>query len=131
MVKLTRDPVDAYVGGRVKLRRGLIGMSQTQLADNLGITFQQVQKYEKGANRIGASRLFQISRHLGVPVQYFFEGAESVMNGGENASENSVGDSFDQFLKSSTGIELCRSFSAIDDPAIQKKLLALVKSLTP
>ena len=67
------NPVDIHVGGRVRLRRMLLGMSQEKLGESLGLTFQQIQKYEKGANRIGASRLFELARILGVNVQYFFE----------------------------------------------------------
>ena len=69
------NPVDAHVGSRVRLRRMLLGMSQERLGESMGLTFQQVQKYEKGVNRIGASRLFQISKILDVPVQFFFEEA--------------------------------------------------------
>ena len=72
------NPVDAHVGSRVRLRRMLLGMSQERLGESMGLTFQQVQKYEKGVNRIGASRLFQISKILDVPVQFFFEEAPHI-----------------------------------------------------
>jgi len=78
MVKKPPSPVDKYVGSRVRMRRKMLGMSQEKLADGLGLTFQQVQKYEKGANRIGASRLQQISHILQIPVPFFFEGAPHV-----------------------------------------------------
>ena len=74
-MKKNPNPIDTFVGSRVRMRRLMVGMSQEKLADGLGITFQQVQKYEKGTNRIGASRLQQISRILQVPVSFFFEGA--------------------------------------------------------
>ena len=78
MTKLVRNPIDAHVGSQVKKRRAVVGMSQTVLANKLGITFQQVQKYEKGANRIGASRLYLIAEILGVTVQDFFDGVEDL-----------------------------------------------------
>lgn len=136
MARLTRSPIDAFVGGRVKMRRGLMGMSQTELANQLGITFQQVQKYEKGANRIGASRLYQISEVLGVPVQFFFEGVSNVV-GGSGMGMGNVPDAdraelkgFEDFMKSPAGIELCKSFTRIEDATVQKRLLLLVKSLS-
>ena len=76
------NPVDAHVGSRVRLRRMLLGMSQERLGESMGLTFQQVQKYEKGVNRIGASRLFQISKILDVPVQFFFEEAPHIPGDG-------------------------------------------------
>lgn len=118
-----RNPVDAHVGGRVKLRRGIMGLSQTQLGNELGITFQQVQKYEKGLNRIGASRLYHIAQALEVPVQYFFEGLDVP---GERGSGANV---FDAFIHSPTGIELCRSFTNINDPQIQSRVLRLVQAM--
>ncbi|MGH6853068.1 MAG: helix-turn-helix domain-containing protein, partial [Methylocella sp.] len=76
-MKKIPNPIDRHVGGRVRMRRVMLGMSQEKLGDALGLTFQQVQKYEKGTNRIGASRLQQISRTLDVPPAFFFEGAPS------------------------------------------------------
>ena len=76
------NPVDTHVGSRVRLRRMLLGMSQERLGESMGLTFQQVQKYEKGVNRIGASRLFQISRILDVPIQFFFEEAPHIDGSG-------------------------------------------------
>src|SRR4051812_49780181 len=78
ILKKSPNPIDKHVGSRVRMRRILIGMSQEKLGEALGLTFQQVQKYEKGTNRIGASRLQHIARHLGVPVEYFFDGAPQV-----------------------------------------------------
>lgn len=78
MASKKSNPVDAHVGSRVRLRRMLVGLSQEKLGERMGLTFQQIQKYEKGVNRIGASRLFQLSQILEVPVQFFFEGAPSV-----------------------------------------------------
>ena len=86
MPKKQANPVDGQVGNRVRLRRMLIGMSQERLGELLGLTFQQVQKYEKGVNRIGAGRLYQVAQILGVPINYFYEGvtqqsAEAIRNG--------------------------------------------------
>ncbi|MFY0614796.1 MAG: helix-turn-helix transcriptional regulator [Hyphomicrobiaceae bacterium] len=127
------NPIDVHVGGRVRLRRMLMGMSQEKLGECLGLTFQQVQKYEKGANRIGASRLFELARILGVTVQYFFEeltGADE----GSAADPKSVGvtandDYLVEFLNSREGIELNRAFLRIEDPKARRAILDLVRSL--
>lgn len=131
MIKKVPNPIDVHVGSRVRLRRMLVGMSQEKLGDNLGLTFQQVQKYEKGANRIGASRLFQISQILGVPVQFFFDD----MPGGTGGEAPGFSDG-DQapyvmdFVSSAEGLQLNRAFTKIDKPAVRRKLLELVKSLS-
>lgn len=132
MAKLVRNPIDAYVGSQVKLRRSVVGMSQTELAKRLGITFQQVQKYEKGANRIGASRLYLISEILEVPVQFFFEGVESVMEGqvtADGSIDKGEVDKVEEFIRSPSGIDLCRSFVSIDEPKLRRRVMALVKSI--
>src|ERR1700734_2755584 len=82
MPKKQANPVDVQVGNRVRIRRMLIGMSQERLGDLLGLTFQQVQKYEKGVNRIGAGRLYEISRILGVPIDFFYESVAGASEGG-------------------------------------------------
>src|SRR6201992_2248839 len=82
MPKKQANPIDGQVGNRVRIRRMLIGMSQERLGDLLGLTFQQVQKYEKGVNRIGAGRLFEVARILGVPIDYFYEGVNNQLQGG-------------------------------------------------
>src|ERR1700752_2595536 len=84
IAKKAPNPIDKHVGSRVRMRRMMLGMSQEKLGDALGLTFQQVQKYEKGTNRIGASRLQQISHILQVPVSFFFEGAPSVQPAGRH-----------------------------------------------
>jgi transcriptional regulator with XRE-family HTH domain len=125
------NPVDIHVGNRVRLQRMLIGISQEKLGERLGLTFQQVQKYEKGINRIGASRLFELSRVLGVPVQFFYEdapvsGAQSAAPGfAERSSDSHVF----EFLSSREGLELNRAFSRITDPKVRKSVLDLVRSL--
>ena len=107
----------------------LIGMSQERLGDQLGLTFQQVQKYEKGANRIGASRLYHISQILGVPIEFFYEGlpAEETAAGGGFAEQ---GPNFDfDLLSTSEGIHLNSAFFSIEDPKVRKQLLDLIKTL--
>lgn len=127
------NPIDVYVGSRVRLRRMIVGMSQEKLGEHLGLTFQQVQKYEKGTNRIGASRLFQISSILDVPVQFFFDGvvAEETSVGAENGgfSEAPTGPKIMEFVGSSEGLELNRAFQKIESGSIRKNLLDLVRTL--
>ncbi len=123
------NPIDIHVGSRVRLRRTMLGQSQEKLGNALGITFQQIQKYEKGANRIGASRLQQIANVLTVPVAFFFEdapsGTQSVTGMGEENSTTYVVD----FLSSSEGLQLNRAFVKISDPKVRRKIVDLVKSL--
>src|SRR6516225_8892247 len=112
--KKAPNPIDKHVGSRVRMRRMMLAMSQEKLGDALGLTFQQVQKYEKGTNRIGASRLQQISHILQVPVEFFFEGAPNVHgtgNGGADASANYISD----FMASSEGLSLTKAFTRIKD----------------
>lgn len=133
MTKLVRNPIDAHVGGQVKLRRAVVGMSQTELANRLGITFQQVQKYEKGANRIGASRLYLIAEILNVTVQSFFEGADAVVvdaPGAYDGAKDETVAKYEEFIRSPGGIELCKAFVSIDDPTVRKRIVALVKSVS-
>lgn len=112
------------------MRRMLVGMSQEKLGDSLGLTFQQVQKYEKGANRIGASRLFQISRVLGVSVSFFYEGLSGDGEGGEVDQAEIDQSVFElDMLSSSEGIQLNSAFFSIRDPKVRKKILELVKAL--
>ncbi len=130
------NPVDVHVGSRVRLRRMLLGMSQEKLGENLGLTFQQVQKYEKGANRIGASRLFEVARILGVNVQFFFEDLPGNGNGHANGealpgfAEAGEEDHLSEFLNSREGIELNRAFLRITDPKSRRAILDLVRSLS-
>lgn len=124
------NPIDVHVGKRVRLRRTMLGFSQEKLGDSLGITFQQIQKYEKGSNRIGASRLQQLSEILKTPISFFFEdspGSEKVTIDGlsEADSPNYVVD----FLSTSEGLQLYKAFSNIKDPKVRKKIIDLVRSL--
>lgn len=128
------NPIDKHVGARVRMRRILIGMSQEKLGDALNLTFQQVQKYEKGTNRIGASRLQQIGAILGVPVEFFFDGAPSGDNPHNNQHLPGFSESADQnyvtdFLATSEGIHLNRSFIKIQDPKVRRRIVELVDVL--
>ncbi len=120
------NAIDGYVGERVRLRRKMLGMSQASLAEALGITFQQIQKYEKGINRIGASRLLRMAEIFGVAVGYFFE------NGMASAGDDSTRpetDAVAAFMASKEGLALGKAFIAIEDPNVRQKLLALTRSL--
>jgi transcriptional regulator with XRE-family HTH domain len=128
------NPIDGHVGGRVRLRRMLLGMSQEKLAEQLGLTFQQVQKYEKGINRIGASRLFELSQLLGVGVAFFYEDAPTLSNGAPQLApgfaESSAGENYIvDFLNSREGLDLNRAFMRITDAKVRRSIIDLVKSL--
>lgn len=127
MPKKQANPIDGQVGNRVRLRRMLIGMSQERLGELLGLTFQQVQKYEKGVNRIGAGRLFEVSRILGVPIDYFYEGVSNQMAGGFGESETSP--PVMEFVSSGEGLQLSLAFMKIKDPKLRKRVLDLVKQM--
>jgi len=119
------DPVDIHVGQRVRARRKMLGLSQTQLGKELGVTFQQVQKYERGTNRIGSSRLFKMSTSLDVPVAYFFEGAETKLPGYHENLEALDGEAFERQETQ----ELVEAYYRIADPRIRKKVLGLARLL--
>ncbi len=121
-------PIDIHVGSRVKLRRMILGMSQESLGKSLGLTFQQIQKYEKGVNRIGASRMFELSRLLDVPVQFFYDEYGGDGPSAPGFAENGAGDVMG-LLNSSEGVQLCRYFSGIRDPEVKKRVLELVRSI--
>ena len=125
-----RDPnfVDRHVGNRVRMRRLLVGMSQEKLGELLGITFQQVQKYEKGSNRVSASRLYQVSRVLGVPVQYFYDELKED-NGPSGFAESEGADAIAGALQSPDGVQIARIFSETTDPDKRKLILNAVKLL--
>jgi transcriptional regulator with XRE-family HTH domain len=126
------NPIDVHVGSRVRFRRMLLGMSQEKLGEKLGLTFQQIQKYEKGINRIGASRLFDLAQVLGVSVQFFYEEAPAadvpqfVAEGfAEKPAENSIV----EFLRSRDGLELNKAFVRITDVRARRAIVELVRSL--
>ena len=125
------DQIDVHVGNRVRLRRMMIGLSQERLGERLGLTFQQIQKYEKGANRISASRLFRIAEVLDVPVAFFFDGIPGGRGGGDAAGfqEDGPAPYMLDFIGSAEGLQLNRAFARIGDAAVRRRILDLVKSL--
>lgn len=124
------DPVDVHVGSRVRLRRTLLGMSQEKLGDALGLTFQQIQKYERGANRIGSSRLFKISQILEVPVSFFFDDMPDQVVDQNRGLSDGPAEPFeaDQLSKRET-LELVRAYYRVNDPKVRKRIFELVKSV--
>jgi transcriptional regulator with XRE-family HTH domain len=130
MAKKAPNPIDKHVGSRVRMRRMMLSMSQEKLGDALGLTFQQVQKYEKGTNRIGASRLQQIANILQVPVAFFFEGAPHVggphgVGMGEAPSPAYVSD----FLATSDGLSLTKAFMRIKNSKLRRRIVDLVEQI--
>lgn len=128
------NPVDIHVGSRVRLRRMMIGMSQERLGERIGLTFQQVQKYEKGANRIGASRLYAISKILEVPVEFFFQDMPTSVAGDENGRPTGMAETDEtafvmDFVNSSEGLQLNTSFKRIENSDTRRKIVELVKTL--
>lgn len=124
------NPIDIHVGSRIRLRRNMLGMSQERLGESLGITFQQIQKYEKGTNRVGASRLQAIASILGVPVAFFFEDAPGRENETPSGlAEESSGAFVVDFLNSAEGLQLNRAFARIGDQRVRRKIIDLVKAL--
>jgi transcriptional regulator with XRE-family HTH domain len=128
MAKKAPNPIDRHVGSRVRMRRMMLSMSQEKLGDALGLTFQQVQKYEKGTNRIGASRLQQIAHILQVPVSFFFEGAPHSGHAGgmsEAPSPAYVAD----FLATSDGLSLTKAFMRIKSSKLRRRIVDLVEQI--
>jgi transcriptional regulator with XRE-family HTH domain len=128
-------PVDVHVGGRVRLRRVFLGYSQEKLANALGLTFQQIQKYERGANRISASKLYELSRILSVPVTYFFEGVESDAESGSAGGQESgaapaaIHSSDPDFTNQRETLQLISSYYRIPDSKVRAEVLSLLKTL--
>ncbi len=123
------NSVDVYVGARLRMRRAMLGMSQSKLGSVLGVTFQQIQKYEKGVNRISASRLKQAASVFDVDVDWFYEGGpadQSAKGFAEGARPLDV-----QFLSTTEGFKLNRAFTRIKDPKVRRKIIDLVESLAP
>ena len=120
------NPTDVYVGSRVRMRRKMLGLSQEKLGEKLGITFQQIQKYEKGTNRVGASRLQAMATALEVPVSYFFP--DAVASQGNGLQEEGATFMMD-FLSTTEGLELSRAFVRIRNPKVRRKVLELVRVL--
>jgi transcriptional regulator with XRE-family HTH domain len=119
------QPIDRHVGARIRHKRMMLGISQEALGDALGVTFQQVQKYEKGMNRVGASRLQAIANFLEVPVSYFFDGT-----GGQSQRANSaVKDQVLDLIATREGIRLNRAFAAIKDARVRAKIVSMIEAL--
>src|SRR3989442_14443244 len=127
--KKAPNPTDRHVGSRVRMRRKMLAMSQTQLADALGITYQQVQKNERGTNRIGASRWQQISHILQVPIAFFFEGASNASaSRGPHGSELSIAQ-IDDFVSDPNGLRLIGAFMRIDNAELRRRIVMLVQEI--
>jgi transcriptional regulator with XRE-family HTH domain len=122
------NPIDKYVGSRVRMRRIMLGMSQEKLGEALGLTFQQIQKYEKGTNRVGASRIQQISEILQVPVSFLFEGGPT-SNSGDGFTEGTSPTYVSDFLATSEGLALTRAFTRIADSKLRRSIVDLVEQI--
>jgi transcriptional regulator with XRE-family HTH domain len=127
------SPIDVHVGSRIRLRRTLLGMSQERLGDQLGLTFQQVQKYERGVNRVGASRLFDLARVLDVPISFFFDDMPDGLVGSSSRRAPGVPETpeaiADDTMTRRETLELVRAYYRIADPNQRKKLFELVKAM--
>lgn len=123
------NPIDIHVGSRVRLRRMMLSMSQEKLGERLGITFQQIQKYEKGTNRIGASRLQHIARVLSVPVAFFFEDAPGTPGEAGGMSDHPQTSHVVDFLSSSEGIQLNKAFVRIKSPKLRRRVIDLIRGM--
>ena len=135
------SPIDSHVGSRIRLRRTLMGMSQERLGEALGLTFQQVQKYERGVNRVGASRLFDLSRVLDVSISFFFDdmpeplsglhGTHQTTRAAGGFAEHQEGLGTDEALNRRETLELVRAYYRIVDPSVRKRVFDLIKSMGP
>ena len=131
------SPIDSHVGSRVRMRRIMLGMSQEKLGEALGLTFQQVQKYERDVNRIGASRLFDLARVLDVPISFFFDDMPDSLGGNGGSGRRSFGfaetqEGFeDDTLHRRETLELVRAYYRITDASVRKRVFDLIKSLAP
>ncbi|MDG1416225.1 MAG: helix-turn-helix transcriptional regulator [Maricaulis sp.] len=119
--------IDKHVGARLRLRRSMLDMSQSELGEKLGVTFQQVQKYERGTNRIGASRLFNVARVMDVPVAYFFEGLDEE---GTSELKNDDSATLYDFIASPDGLALASAFAGIQDQTVRRRVIDLLRSLS-
>jgi transcriptional regulator with XRE-family HTH domain len=126
---MTRTPhhVDVHVGRRLRMRRLLLGLSQERLGEQLGLTFQQIQKYERGANRLGASRLYEAARALSVDVGFFFEGLEATPQAAVESALPPSGDEADERRRAT--LDLVRAFERIDDPELRRRVLELTSAV--
>jgi transcriptional regulator with XRE-family HTH domain len=134
MPKGVLNPIDKHVGSRVRMRRLMLDMSQSDLADGLGLTFQQVQKYEKGTNRVSAGRLQHISQILRVPVPFFFEGAPAATGIRPSAGGTAEAPSpvyVSDFIATSDGLSLVKAFMCIEDAKLRRAIVRLVEEIVP
>ena len=122
------NPVDVHVGSRVRLRRQVMKMSQERLADQLGVTFQQVQKYERGSNRVGASRLWKMSQVLDVPIGFFFDGLVEEVSSAEFDKDDQLPIVYD-FIRSTDGVALATAVSQIKNKRVRRQVLELARAL--
>jgi transcriptional regulator with XRE-family HTH domain len=129
MSKRAPNSIDKHVGSRVRMRRLMLGMSQEQLGEALGLTFQQVQKYEKGTNRVGASRIQEISEILQVPVSFLFEVSSTGISKAEGLAEVPFPDYVSDFVATSHGLTLIRAFTRITDPKLRRSIVDLVEQI--
>jgi transcriptional regulator with XRE-family HTH domain len=129
MAKKVPNPIDKHVGARVRMRRMMLSMSQEKLGDALGLTFQQIQKYEKGANRIGASRLQQIAQILQVTVSFFFEGSPHAPGHSGGMSEAPSPAYVSDFLATSDGLSLTKAFMRIKSSKLRRRIVDLVEQI--
>jgi transcriptional regulator with XRE-family HTH domain len=123
------NPTDTHVGKRLRMRRLMLGLSQTKIADALGLTFQQVQKYEKGANRIGASRLRHLSQILRVPEEFFFEGIPQARGQYDAQTDAPSPQYVSDYLATSDGLDLTKAFMQIPDPKLRRSIVNLVEQI--
>jgi transcriptional regulator with XRE-family HTH domain len=119
------NPIDRHVGLRIRMRRKELGVSQEKLAESIGLTFQQVQKYERAANRVSASKLWEMARALNTSVAYFYEGLGGETSPGSNLPKEEVQD----FLLTPEGMELATAFPRISEPRVRRKILELVRAM--
>jgi transcriptional regulator with XRE-family HTH domain len=131
MPRKKEQTIDAYIGARVRLRRLMLGMSQESLGGQLSLTFQQIQKYEKGVNRISASRLYALARALSVPVNYFFEGLSNpdLPSDYDSLQEANTASPYLDFVSSGEGVQLNKAFLKIEDDVTRRKILAIVEDI--
>lgn len=128
----TPHPVDIHVGRRLRLKRTFLGMSQEAVGKQIGVTFQQIQKYERGINRMGASRLYDFARSLGVPVSYFFEGFGDYVSDEPQsaiAAEQNAPAFENEHLNNRETLEVMRAYSRIKNPAVRKRIVELIKAM--
>ena len=127
---MSSNPVDVYVGTRLKIRRLELGYSQNKIGEMTGITFQQVQKYEKGLNRIGSSRLYEFAKILKVPVSYFFEQYELTFGNNGILADNKASFDDNKDISEKEILTLIKNFTAIKDPNVRKSIITLTKTLS-